>query len=78
MERYTVMYTCGQPGFPDDPVTAYVNNLHTTGAAPGSPTTRMARTTRCHDPTRECNVCVDSLSSSSEPEPAPRHHDANA
>jgi hypothetical protein len=27
---------------------------------------------------RECNVCVASLSSSSEPEPAPRHRGADA
>jgi hypothetical protein len=45
MERYTVMYPHGQPGLPDDPVTAYVNNLRTAGAAPGSTTTRRARTT---------------------------------
>jgi hypothetical protein len=31
MERYTAMYPCGQPGLPDDPVTAYVNGLSTTG-----------------------------------------------
>jgi hypothetical protein len=30
-----------------------------------------------HDPTRECNVCVASSSSSSEPEPASCHHDAD-
>jgi hypothetical protein len=27
MERYTAMNPQGQPGLPDDPVTAYVNNL---------------------------------------------------
>jgi hypothetical protein len=26
MEGYTAMYPHGQPGLPDDPVTAYVNN----------------------------------------------------
>jgi hypothetical protein len=78
MERYTAMYPRGQPGFPDNPVTAYVNNLRSTGAAPGSPTTKRARTTRRHDPTRECNVCVASSSSSSEPKPTPRHRDADA
>jgi hypothetical protein len=78
MERYTAMYPCGQPGLPDDPVTAYVNNLRATGAAPGSLTTRRARTTRRHDPTRECNICVASSSSSSEPEPVPRHCDSDA
>jgi hypothetical protein len=46
MERYTVMYPRGQPGLPDDPVTAYVNDLRATGAAPGSTTTRGTRTTR--------------------------------
>jgi hypothetical protein len=59
-------------------VTAYVKNLRATGAAPGSTTTRRARTTRWHDATRECNVCVASASSSSEPEPAPHHRAADA
>jgi hypothetical protein len=45
-ERYTAMYPRGQPGLPDDPVMAYVNNLRATGAAPGSTATRRARTTR--------------------------------
>jgi hypothetical protein len=66
MERYTAMYPCGQPGLPDDPVTAYVTNLHAIGIASGSATTRGAWTTRCRDPTRECNVCVASSSSRSE------------
>jgi hypothetical protein len=35
MERYTMMYPCGQPGLPDDPVTTYVNNLRATGTALG-------------------------------------------
>jgi hypothetical protein len=78
MERYTVMYPRGQPILPDDPVTAYVNNLHATGAAPGSTTTQRARTTRRHDPTRECNVFVVSASSSFEPEPAPHHRITDA
>jgi hypothetical protein len=39
MEWYTAMYPHGQPGLPDDPVTAYVNGLRTTGAAPRSTTT---------------------------------------
>jgi hypothetical protein len=78
MERYTEMYPRGQPGLPNDPVMDYVNNLRTTGAAPGSSTTRGARTTRRHDPMRECNVCVASSSSSSEPEPAPRHRGTDA
>jgi hypothetical protein len=80
MERYTAMYPRGQPGLPDDPVRAYVNNLHATDAVPGSNTTRGggARTTRRHDPTRECNVCVASVSSSSEPEPVPRHRGTDA
>jgi hypothetical protein len=78
MERYTAMYPRGQAGLPNDPVTAYVNNLRTTGAAPGSPTTRRAQITRHHDSTRECNVCVASASSSSEPEPAPHHSGADA
>jgi hypothetical protein len=78
MERYTAMYPRGQPGLPDDPVTAYVNDLHTTSDAPGSLTTQRALTARRHDPTRECNVCVATASSSSESEPAPRHHGTDA
>jgi hypothetical protein len=74
MERYTAMYPHGQPGLPDDPLTAYVNDLHMTGATPGSTTTRRARTARRHDPMRECNICVATASSSSSSEPAPRHH----
>jgi hypothetical protein len=35
MERYTAMYPHGQLGLPDDPVTAYVNNLCATGTALG-------------------------------------------
>jgi hypothetical protein len=78
MEQYTVMYPRGQPGLPDDPVTAYVDYLRTTDDAPGSTTTRTARTMRRHDPTRECNVCMAFASSSFEPEPAPRHRGADA
>jgi hypothetical protein len=77
MERYTAMYPCGQPCLPDDPVTAYVNDLRTTGVAPRSTMTRGTRTARQHDPTRECNVCVASASSSSESEPAPLHRAAD-
>jgi hypothetical protein len=40
MEWYTVMYPRGQSGLPDDLVTAYVDSLRTTGAAPRSMTTR--------------------------------------
>jgi hypothetical protein len=78
MERYTAMYPCGQPGLPDDPVTAYVNNLRATVAASGSVMTRRTPTTRPRDPTRECNVCVASASSSSDPELAPRHRATDA
>jgi hypothetical protein len=78
MERYTAMYPRGQPGLPDDPVTAYVNNLRAIDTVSGSTMTQRARTTRRHDPTRECNVCVPSSSSSSEPEPTPRHRGADA
>jgi hypothetical protein len=41
MERYTVMYPRGQPGLPDDPVTAYVNDLRATDAVPGSTILRL-------------------------------------
>jgi hypothetical protein len=34
MEQYTTMYPRGQPGLPEDPVTAYVNGLRMTGMAP--------------------------------------------
>jgi hypothetical protein len=74
IEWYTSMYPRVQLGLPDNPVTAYVNNLRVTGAASGSATTRRTPTTRQRDPTRECNVCVASASSSSDPEPAPRRH----
>jgi hypothetical protein len=77
MERYTAMYPHGQPGLSDDPVTAYINGLRAAGAAPGSTVTRRARTAQHHDPTRDCNVCVTTASSSSESEPAPRHRDAD-
>jgi hypothetical protein len=77
MERYTAIYPCGQPGLPDDPVTAYVSGLCMASAAPGSTTTLRARTARRHDPTWECNVSVATASSSSESEPAPHHHGAN-
>jgi hypothetical protein len=73
----TPQCTRGQPGLPDDSVTAYVNDLRTTGAAPRSMTIQRARTARCHDPTRECNVCVATASSSSESEPAPHHRGAD-
>jgi hypothetical protein len=73
MERYTAMYPHGQPGLPDDPVTACVNNLRATGAASGSTMTWRAQTTRQRDPTWECNVCVASASSIPEPEPTPHH-----
>jgi hypothetical protein len=46
MEWYTVMYPHGQPGLPNDPVTAYVKNMRATGAAPGYTMTRRAWTTR--------------------------------
>jgi hypothetical protein len=78
MERYSAMYPCGQPGLPDDPVTAYVDSLRATSIVPGSTTTRRAPTSRRHDSTRECNVCVALASSSSESEQAPRHHGADA
>jgi hypothetical protein len=72
------MYPGGQLGLPDDTVTAYINNLRTTGAAFGLATTWRTPTTWQHDPTHECNVCVTSASSSSNLEPAPRHRATNA
>jgi hypothetical protein len=71
------MYPRGQPGLPDDPVTAYVNGLRAADAAPGSMTTLRAQTAQWHDPTCECNVCVATTSSSSESELAPRHRGAD-
>jgi hypothetical protein len=74
MERYTVIYPHGQPGLPDDPVTAYVNELRATHASPGSATYRRAQSTRVRAPTRDCCICVASTSSSStDPEPTPHH-----
>jgi hypothetical protein len=78
MERYTAMYPRGQPGLPDDSVTAYVNDLRTTGTAPRSLMTRRAPTARRHDPTWECNVWVATASSRSESEQALRHRGADA
>jgi hypothetical protein len=78
MERYTAMYPRGQPDLLDDPMTVYINDIRATGVDPGSTTTRRARTTRRHDPTQECNVCMASASSSSEPESAPLHRAADA
>jgi hypothetical protein len=78
MERYSTMYPRGQPGLPDDPVTAYVDSLRATSIVPGSITTRREPTARCHGPTRECNVCVAPASSSSKSEHAPRHRGADA
>jgi hypothetical protein len=77
-EWYSTMYPRGQPGLPDDPVTAYVDSLCATSIVLGSTITRRALTVRRHDPTRECNVCVAPASSSSESEQAPRHRGANA
>jgi hypothetical protein len=45
MERYVAMYRREQPGLPDDPVTAYVNGLCTTGTTLGPTLTRRAWTT---------------------------------
>jgi hypothetical protein len=78
MERYTTMYPRGQLGLPDDPMTAYVNSLRTPGAASGIAAARRTPTTRSRDPTHECNICVASASSSSDPEPAPWHRTTDA
>jgi hypothetical protein len=57
---------------------AYINNLHVTSALSGSTALRRTPTTRQHDPTSECNVCMASALSSSDPEPALRQHAADA
>jgi hypothetical protein len=72
------MYPRGQPGLPDNPVMAYMNDLRATGATSGFATTRRAPTMRSRDPSRECFVCVVSTSSSSDPEPAPHHRATDA
>jgi hypothetical protein len=77
MEQYTAMYPRGQPGLPDDPVTAYVICLCTAGAVLGLRRLGGAWTARRHDPTRECKVCVATASSSSSSEPAPHHRGAD-
>jgi hypothetical protein len=77
MERYSTMYPRGQPGLPDDSVTAYVYSLRATSIVPGSTTTWRAPTAR-HHAHKECNVCVAPASSSSESEHAPRHRGADA
>jgi hypothetical protein len=78
MEWYTTTYPHGQPGLPDDPVTAYADSLRATSIIPRPTTTQRAPTTRRHDPTQECNICVAPASSSSESEPTPRHRGADA
>jgi hypothetical protein len=72
------MYPRGQPSLPDDPMTAYVDSLRAASIVLGSATTRRALATQRHDPTRECNICVAPVSSSSESEHAPRHRGADA
>jgi hypothetical protein len=73
------MYPCGQPGLPNDSVTAYVNNIQAARTTSGSTTARRAPSTRSCDPTRECFVRVVSASSSStDPEPAPCHRATDA
>jgi hypothetical protein len=71
MERYTAMYPRGQPGLPDDPVTASRLALpwvYDDSGGTGCVTPR---------PHAECNVCVATASSSYESEPAPRHRGAD-
>jgi hypothetical protein len=43
MERYSTMYPHGQPGLPDDPLTAYVDSLCATSIVPESATTQRRR-----------------------------------
>jgi hypothetical protein len=62
MERYTSMYPHGQPGLPDDPVTAYVNDLRATCTAFGTATARRAPQEPARDPTPKWFVCVASAS----------------
>jgi hypothetical protein len=78
MERYIAMYPRGQSGLPDDPVTAYMNDLRAICVASGSATTLRALSMRLRDTTRECFVCVASASSSSDLEPSPCHCATNA
>jgi hypothetical protein len=44
MEWYCTMYPYGQPGLPDDPVTADVDSLRAISIVPGSTATRRAPT----------------------------------
>jgi hypothetical protein len=79
MERYTIMYPRGQPGLPNDPVMAYVNDLRATHTSLSSVTARKAPSTWARDPTRDHFVCVASTSRNSiDPETAPRHHATDA
>jgi hypothetical protein len=79
MEQYTAMYPRGQPGLPDDSVTAYMNNLRAANASPGSAPVRRALQAPARDPMRECFVCVAPDSgSSSELEATPRHQATDA
>jgi hypothetical protein len=79
MERYTAMYPRGQPGLPDDSVTAYMNNLRAANASLGSTPARRVPQALARDSARECFICVAPDSgSSSELEPAPRHRTTDA
>jgi hypothetical protein len=73
MEQHTAMYPRGLPGLPDDLVTAYVNGRHSPWVYVDSGGWTVWR----HDPTRECNICVATASSSSSSEPAPCHRGAD-
>jgi hypothetical protein len=42
MERYIAMYPRGQPGLPDELLTAYVNGLRATRTTSGTATTQSA------------------------------------
>jgi hypothetical protein len=78
IERYTAMYPRGQPGLPNDPMTAYMNDLRATRITSGTTIARRTPLTRSHDPMRECFFCmVLDSGSSSELELAPHHHTTN-
>jgi hypothetical protein len=62
MERYTAMYPRGQPGLPDELVTAYVNGLRATRTTSGTVTTRSAPQAPARDSTHRLQAALPTRS----------------
>jgi hypothetical protein len=73
------MYPLGQPGLPDDLMTAYVNKLRASHITSSSAIAQRTPQAPAHDFTRECFVCVaPDSSSSTDLDLAPHHHATDA